>query len=127
MKLLRDGVWHKHNIAEFAKQLTSVYEKIVSSLLENFKNLKNEKPIDNTYIKYNVCNKLIKQYNYDVNLFVAEEDELLEDTNLPYWMTVSTMHNGGSHFGAAEYVIYSKIKNLASDTLTKKQMMALSR
>lgn len=127
MKLLRDGVWHKQNIAEFAKQLTSVYEKIISSLLENFKNLKNNKPIDNTYIKYNICSKITKQYNYDVGLFVAEEEEILEDTHLPYWMTVAVTHNGGSHFGAAEYVILSKIKHLASDTLSKKQMSALNR
>ena len=123
LRLIRDARVHKHLIEDFSEGLKDLYTKILSSILKNQDTDLN----DNLLIQKLFFEKLIEIRGYPKEIFKYKEKDILEDTNLPFWMELEVVRNGGSHFGAAELVLYTEIKQVFGDGLSQLNLQALNR
>lgn len=125
LRLVRDGRVHKHNVEYFSMGLTEFYSKIYRSILELgqlSRIVKNLPIIDRLFFDW-----LYEVQGHRKELFEFEEKDIIEETGLPYWHTVQAVKNGASHFGAAELVLYTEIKNTFGDGLDQQAMQNLNR
>lgn len=124
LRLIRDGRVHKHNIEDFAQGLTEFYTKIFREIL----NLRDpDLNSDEVIVQKLFYDTLEKVHGYDLDIFEFDSKDVVSDTGLPYWMQVQAIRNGASHFGAAELVLYSEIKQVFGDGLDQKSLQALNR
>lgn len=121
MRLVRDGRVHKHFVSDFCVALREMCVKIFRRMLD----LKDKDNIDNL-AKYKFFELLLNVYEYPETLFEFDKDEVVEDTHLPYWMSLDVIHTGASYFGAAEIVVLSEIKNIFGDGLNQQQLQNLN-
>lgn len=125
LRLIRDGRVHKHSANSFASGLTEFYTKIFTSILDIINN-----PAvfeDDVAVKKLFYDMLVKGLGYEEKIFDFEDDEVIPDTGLPYWMSLEAVKSGASDFGAAELVLYSEIKQIFGDGLDKHALDALNR
>lgn len=123
LRLIRDGRVHKHSVEHFAAGHTDLFRKVLKAILVAVKSSTIEDPL----ILHKFFNTFTKVKGHEEELLKFEKSDILEDTRLPYWIDVSTIRNGGSHFGAAEVAIFSEVRNLFGDVLTQEQSANLSR
>jgi hypothetical protein len=123
LRLIRDARIHKHIVESFSKGLQELYTKILLRILKMSDKLLN----DDVIVQKLFFDTLENLHGYPKELLEFSKDEVIPDTGLPYWMDVTALRNGGSHFGAAELVLYSEIKQVFGDALDQKSMTALNR
>lgn len=121
MRLVRDGRVHKHFVSDFCVALREMCVKIFRRMLD----LKDKDILDNL-AHYKFFELLLNVYEYPETLFEFDKDDLLEDTHLPYWMSLDVIHTGASYFGAAEIVVLSELKNIFGDGLNQRQLQNLN-
>ena len=125
LRLVRDGRVHKHNVEYFSMGLTEFYSKIYFAVL-------NLGQISLAIKGITILKRLFFDWLYEVKghlkfLYEFDDDDIMEETGLPWWHTLQAVRNGASHFGAAEIVLYSEIKNLYGDSLDQQATQNLSR
>lgn len=125
LRLVRDGRVHKHFIEDFAKGLKEGFTKIFIKIVDLIKNEIQLK--DDTLVKKLFYETLVDLHGHPSTLLEYEEEDILPDTKLPYWLELEAVRNGASHFGAAEMVLYSEIKNVFGDGLDQQSLQALNR
>lgn len=127
LRLVRDGRVHKHNVEYFSMGLTEFYSKIYYAILNVGQLSSILKDKDSTIIKRLFFDWLYEVQGHRKELFEFEEKDIIEETGLPYWHTLQAVRNGASHFGAAELVLYTEIKNTFGDGLDQQAMQNLNR
>ena len=126
LRLVRDGRVHKHNVEDLTEGLSEFYINIyrrIIDMYENKKTLLEKDPLINKVFFGN----LIDVQGHNPDIFEFDQKDIIQDTGLPYWMEVKAVSNGGSHFGAAEMILYSEIKNVFGDGLDQSSLQALNR
>jgi hypothetical protein len=124
LRLIRDGRIHKHTTEDFAKGLTELFTKMFRRVLD----MKDKELVDDdVLLKKTFYDVLIKVHGYDPDIFEFKKEDIVPDSGLPYWMEVEAIRNGGSHFGAAELVLYSEIKQVFGDGLSQSALDSLNR
>lgn len=124
LRLVRDSRVHKHHVEDFANGLqgflTTVFKRVLdlSSKFELTTDL---------LLKTKFYSQLVEVEGVDKSLLEYSDKDVLEDTNLPYWLDLSVIRNGSSHFGAAEVFLLSEIKAIYGDGLTQQQLQKLNR
>ena len=124
LRLMRDARIHKHDVEDFADGLKEAYSK---SLMMVLKEIQDEKTISDRLVKYEFFKKLTVVHGHESDYFEFDKKDIIEDTNLPYWLTVEAIRNGASHFGPAETIVFREIKELFGDTLGQEQLQSLNR
>lgn len=124
LRLIRDGRIHKHTVEDFSEGFTELFTKMFKKILDMKTN-----PLtsDDVLLQKTFYDRLFNVYEYDEDIFEYEKEDIVPDTNLPYWMEVSSVRNGASHFGSAELVLYSEIKQVFGDGLTQDSLQKLNR
>lgn len=122
LRLVRDGRVIKHDVEALAKGLHGPLTKILRRILDL-----RDRDLTDPLIQKRFFDVLTKVHGIDEEIFDFDEKDVIEDTDLPYWMALEIIRNGGSHFGPAELVLYSQIKQLFGDGLTQQQGAALNR
>jgi hypothetical protein len=125
LRLIRDGRIHKHTVEDFSEGLKELFTKMFKKILEIY----NDDPLadDDVLLKHNFFDILFKMHGHPKSIFEFDKKDIVSDTGLPYWMELEVIRNGASHFGAAEMIIYSEIKQTWGDVLDQKGLQALSR
>lgn len=123
LRLSRDGRVYKHIVEDFSMGVRDALVKCFRSILD-FSSDYTKAPVLVSKKFYSVIHKL---NGHNLNIFSYDKKDILPDTNLPYWINLDTVRVGASHFGAAEQLIYSTIKNTWGDVLDQKSHQKLSR
>lgn len=124
LRLVRDARIHKHDVEAFSQGMTEFYTKIFRKVLDSIDSDLNG---DDVLIQKKFVGTLQRVLGYDLRLLEYDKKDLVEDTGLPYWIELEAIRNGGSHFGAAEMVVYSEIKQVFGDGLSQSALQALNR
>ena len=126
LRLVRDGRVHKHDIEDFAKGLKGFYTNILASMLKIIGE-KLDWDKENLIIQRLLYDVIVTQMGFPKTLLTYKEEDVLEDTGLPYWINLEVVRNGASHFGPAEMILYSEIKQIWGDSLSQEEMRKLNR
>lgn len=123
LRLVRDGRVHKHAIEDFADGVRDLYTQVFRKVLDAREDAeKNHQLLEKRFFKY-----LTQLLGHPETLFEIDKEDILDDTGLPYWLSIEAVRNGASHFGAAEMILYSEIKNIFGDGLDQRALQQLNR
>lgn len=123
LRLVRDARVHKHVVEDFSKGLKDFYTNIFVRIL----NMSDTDLNDDVLLEKVFYDTITKVHGWDKKFLEFDKEDVIPDTGLPYWMEIEAIRNGGSHFGAAELVLYSEIKQIFGDGLTQSSLQALNR
>lgn len=124
LRLVRDGRVHKHNTEDFASGL----QECLSIVLRRVLDLTSKKELtSDELLKRKFYQQLVEVQGHPETLFSYKKSDILEDTDLPYWMNLNIVRNGASHFGAAEVFLLSEIKTIFGDGLDQRGLQNLNR
>lgn len=123
-RLVRDGRVNKHDIKDLAQGTTEWMSKVLRAVLNE---CKKPEAIRDKMVSRLFYDQLMEVHGYSKELFKFDEDDILDETYLPYWLSVEPISNGASHMGPAEMVIYTELKQVTGDSLTKLQLDNLNR
>lgn len=123
LRLVRDARVHKHNVEDFGNGLAEFYTKILASILESG----NDKVVKDKLLETQFFKRLTLVHGHEEDILEFDKEDVLDDTGLPYWMEVTAIRNGASHFGAAEIVVHREIMNTFGGSLDQQALQALTR
>lgn len=127
LRLVRDGRHHKENIEDFAKGMREVYLKALSKILSFY----DSKEIRNTLVDPLLNKKFFSQildvYKHPKEIFEFKKEDIIADTYLPYYINLEVIRNGGSHFGAAEMVLYSEAMQTFGNGMSQQAIQNITR
>jgi hypothetical protein len=124
LRLVRDGRVHKHNVEDFAEGLQ---ESLSVSFRRVLDLIRKKDLISDTLLLRKFYDQLVTVEGYPKEFFQYKKKDLIEDTGLPYWLTLNVIRNGASHFGAAEVFLLSEIMNVYGSGLDQKALQKLTR
>lgn len=122
LRLVRDGRVHKHYVQDFSESLREMLIKMFRKILD----LNGDK-VEDPLLKHRFFDIITELHGHPETLLKFDDDDVLEDTNLPYWMSLDVVKSGGSYFGAAEMVLYTEIMNVFGPYLGQQGLQNLSR
>lgn len=123
LRLVRDARVHKHVVEDFSKGLKDFYTNIFVRIL----GMSDRDLNDDVLIQKVFFDTITKVHGWDESILEFDKEDVVPDTGLPYWMEIEAVRNGASHFGAAELVLYSEIKQVFGDGLNQQALQALNR
>ena len=115
---------YKHRVEEFSRGLKDVLTRIFRRILDL---KKKNRLADQVLLQRRFFDTLSEIHGHDESIFDFKDKDIVPDTGLPYWLTLEIVRNGGSHFGAAEMILYSEIRNMFGDGLTQQATQKLTR
>jgi hypothetical protein len=124
LRLVRDGRVYKVDVEDFSRGLKDVLTRMFRRILD----LKKKKlTSSNVLLQKRFFDVVTQVHGHDERILEFKASDIVPDTGLPYWMSLEVIRNGGSHFGAAEMILYSEIKQIFGDGLDQRSLQALNR